>query len=282
MPDDMANYGLQTLQNIFSNDAARVNKGWSDLSYWWNSGQVGSQLGAYIDAFTGKAQVDMAREQIDWEKEAQQTTWDREDTAAQRRTADLLAAGLSPTLAAGSAASTSQPIKIGGYDSMQKGFSQRAQSIGMLANIGKTLAEALLIGKQADKVGSEVVGIDIANEKAKQILEYEILKVKSETLTSQHREAQAYYEKELTRYGQLYQKMLNDYLIKTYGVKEEGGATVLPAETMTPAMIEYLSYKVAYEWQQKDFDFTSIAGGGQATNMIVKFLEMLMRGMMRR
>lgn len=59
-----------------------------------------------------KAAADASYDQIQYQKWAQQQTWDREDNAVRRRTKDLIDAGLSPTLAAGGAAQASAPISV--------------------------------------------------------------------------------------------------------------------------------------------------------------------------
>lgn len=69
-----------------------------------------SGIAAAADIASSMVNYKHQKEKFKYEKGVQQTTWDREDNATQRRVADLRAAGLSPTLAAGSAAQTSNPI----------------------------------------------------------------------------------------------------------------------------------------------------------------------------
>ena len=64
------------------------------------------------DIYTAKKNLEMQKETNQQNIDMLKQSWAREDTAAYRRAQDLKAAGLSPVLAAGSAASTMAPIQI--------------------------------------------------------------------------------------------------------------------------------------------------------------------------
>lgn len=63
----------------------------------------------------------LASDQLQWQKDMQSQAWAREDSAVSRRAADLENAGLSKTLAAGGAASSSSPIRL---EPAQRGIPQ--------------------------------------------------------------------------------------------------------------------------------------------------------------
>lgn len=98
----------------------------------------------------------------EYNKEMQKKAWEREDTAVQRRKSDLIAAGLSPVLAAGSAATTMAPIRTeapqidtAAIASAGKSVTDSMmQSLAMkqgMENITKTQAETAAINAQRDK-----------------------------------------------------------------------------------------------------------------------------------
>jgi hypothetical protein len=97
------------------------------------------------------ANVVAQQQNLNYQKWAQQQTWNREDTAVQRRAADLSAAGLSKTLAAGSAASTSSPISTSApqIKGLQESVFAALQGMQMKKNFAQTDAQTALLKQQA-------------------------------------------------------------------------------------------------------------------------------------
>lgn len=116
------------------------------------AGNVMNPVGAVADIGLGFLNYNRQKENLAYQKDMQQQAWAREDIATKRRVEDLKAAGLSPTLAAGSAAQSSGPIQTHApqYDggSVQQKAMDFLQQSQMRANIAQTQAQSALLDAQ--------------------------------------------------------------------------------------------------------------------------------------
>lgn len=138
---------------------------------------LGTALGAAapiidtgVNAYLGAKNYELQKNNYDYLKSAQQTTWNREDNAVQRRANDLQRAGLSKTLAAGSAASSSAPIQISApqvdYKSnLQGALAGHSALMRQKADISKTIAENQLIALQSEKTKNDTIGSSLSNNR---------------------------------------------------------------------------------------------------------------------
>lgn len=123
---------------------------------------VGAGLGlGAMQGINNYRNTQAEKENLAYQKNLQQQMFQREDTAVQRREADLLRAGLSPTLAAGSAASSGPIVntkapEIKGLDpAMLNIVTQAMGLLKMKADITQTESSKNLIDQQADKTKAE-------------------------------------------------------------------------------------------------------------------------------
>ena len=124
------------------------------------AGAVNGTIDTMVNAGTSISNAVLGWQNFQYQKDLQKQIFAREDNAVQRRVADLVAAGLSPTLAAGSAANAGQVVKTDApqidYKSNLLGMYQMMQAISrMKADISKTDAETDYIKAQRNLLDKE-------------------------------------------------------------------------------------------------------------------------------
>lgn len=142
---------------------------------------VGALVG--LGAVEGVTNYLNAREQRDYDRHLQGKIFAREDNAVQRRVADLQAAGLSPVLAAGSAAGVGQAIKSSSPEiHISDKIMANLQLLRMEQDISQSEVQKELMRKQMLQADSAI----LKNDKAMDLMTTQMDKTKADAALKWH------------------------------------------------------------------------------------------------
>lgn len=105
-------------------------------------GDVATGVGAIFNPIAGALNFGSQLENQQYMRRQQSAAWEREDTAVQRRAADLKAAGINPLLAAGSAAQASSPVNLSAPQIDANSFGNAAAGILALKQNKQNIAQS--------------------------------------------------------------------------------------------------------------------------------------------
>lgn len=146
----------------------------------------------------GYYNIQQQQKNLAYQKWVQKRAWAREDTAVRRRSRDLELAGLSKTLAAGSAAQSSSPIMTHAPQADARSFDPVARYM----DVTRTLAETQLVKanaeyqEQKNKEGLPALESTKIEEETKLLLQ--------QLKTSRAIEAKTWSEKQTNDYNRMY------------------------------------------------------------------------------
>lgn len=123
---------------------------------------VGSTLAGTVDSFlTNLQNLDLQRQNLAYQKDLQKEIFSREDNAVQRRVNDLVKAGLSPTLAAGSSAGAGSVVSTSAPQRKNN-----LEALTALASVKTLLAQQQRAQTEADIARQQ---LDTSKEQLKQL-----------------------------------------------------------------------------------------------------------------